>query len=124
MRGLPGVLPAGEHIVWQGAPDAHVFARRALHLRWIAAYFTAQLLSGNLYGVSPHDPPTFALVPVLLAAVAAQAGNVQQAFHALAERDEGAERGQAIRDWLLVRPGVPAMFARVSPMHSPSRNPV
>ncbi len=36
----------------------------------VAAYFTAQLLAGSLYGVSPHDPPTFAAVPVLLTLVA------------------------------------------------------
>lgn len=36
----------------------------------IAAFLLANLLSGLLYGVSPHDPPTFALVPLLLAAVA------------------------------------------------------
>lgn len=36
----------------------------------IAAYFLANLLAGVLYGVSPHDPPTFAAVPVLLAVVA------------------------------------------------------
>ncbi len=35
-----------------------------------AAFFLANLLSGALYGVSPHDPPTFAAVPVLLASVA------------------------------------------------------
>jgi len=34
------------------------------------AWFAAQLLASVLYGVSPHDPPTFALVPLLLAAVA------------------------------------------------------
>lgn len=36
----------------------------------VAAFSLAQLLSGILYGVSPHDPPTFAAVPLLLAAVA------------------------------------------------------
>ena len=36
----------------------------------IAAFALANLLTGVLYGVSPHDPPTFAAVPVLLAAVA------------------------------------------------------
>ena len=36
----------------------------------VAAYLLAHLLSGLLYGVSPHDPPTFATVPLLLAAVA------------------------------------------------------
>jgi putative ABC transport system permease protein len=37
---------------------------------FIAAYALANLLTGVLYGVSPHDPPTFATVPLLLAAVA------------------------------------------------------
>ncbi len=36
----------------------------------IAAYLLTNLLTGVLYGVSPHDPPTFALVPLVLAAVA------------------------------------------------------
>lgn len=36
----------------------------------VAAFSLAHLLTGLLYGVSPHDPPTFATVPVLLAAVA------------------------------------------------------
>ncbi len=36
----------------------------------VAAFLLANLLTGLLYGVSPHDPPTFALVPLLLAAVA------------------------------------------------------
>jgi len=36
----------------------------------VGAFLVVPLLSGTLYGVSPHDPPTFALVPVLLVAVA------------------------------------------------------
>ena len=36
----------------------------------LAAFFLANLLGRVLYGVSPHDPPTFALVPLLLAVVA------------------------------------------------------
>jgi putative ABC transport system permease protein len=36
----------------------------------LGAYFAVQLLTGALYGVSPHDPPTFALVPLLLVSVA------------------------------------------------------
>lgn len=37
--GLPGPLPAGEAILWQGAPAWGGLARRALHLRGLAAYF-------------------------------------------------------------------------------------
>ncbi len=39
IRGLPGVLPAGEDILWQGAPDWHRLARTAFSTRWVAGYF-------------------------------------------------------------------------------------
>jgi hypothetical protein len=35
---LPGVLPPGERMLWQGAPDWRAVARHALHLRALAAY--------------------------------------------------------------------------------------
>jgi putative ABC transport system permease protein len=41
-----------------------------LAIGFVGAWFVAQLLSGALYGISPHDPPTFAAVPLLLAVVA------------------------------------------------------
>jgi hypothetical protein len=37
--GLPAPLPAGEAIVWQGAPRFSGLARRGLHLRWLTVYF-------------------------------------------------------------------------------------
>ena len=37
--GLPAHLPEGEHLVWQGAPNARAFARSVLHERKILAYF-------------------------------------------------------------------------------------
>ena len=37
--GLPAPLPPGETIVWQGAPNWRVLARRVLHVRKIAVYF-------------------------------------------------------------------------------------
>ena len=37
--GLPGPLPAGETMLWQGAPSGAVLARRVLHVRKIAVYF-------------------------------------------------------------------------------------
>lgn len=39
MRGLPGVPPAGERILWQGAPNWRRLATSAFHVRTVAAYF-------------------------------------------------------------------------------------
>ncbi|MFM2150857.1 MAG: putative photosynthetic complex assembly protein PuhB [Pseudomonadota bacterium] len=39
VRGLPAPLPAGETLLWQGAPRFNGLARRALHLRWMSVYF-------------------------------------------------------------------------------------
>jgi len=38
-RGLPEVLPEGEQIIWQGAPDWRKMAANALHLRLALVYF-------------------------------------------------------------------------------------
>ena len=37
--GIPGRLPAGEVLLWQGRPGWRGIARRVLHLRWVAVYF-------------------------------------------------------------------------------------
>ncbi|WP_439595532.1 photosynthetic complex putative assembly protein PuhB [Falsiroseomonas sp.] len=37
--GLPGPLPKGESILWQGAPEWRGIARRALFVRGVAIYF-------------------------------------------------------------------------------------
>ena len=52
IRGLPGDLPPGEAILWQGAPDARVFARSALGVRWIGGYF-AVLVAWAMVGGTP-----------------------------------------------------------------------
>jgi Bacterial PH domain len=41
VKGLPAALPEGEHIIWQGAPEASGLAVRAFHVRKIAIYFGA-----------------------------------------------------------------------------------
>lgn len=41
--GLPEPLPAGEKILWQGAPDFSTLAIRAFHLRKVALYFSVML---------------------------------------------------------------------------------
>lgn len=39
MPGLPAALPPGERVLWQGRPAWRALARRALHVRKVAAYF-------------------------------------------------------------------------------------
>lgn len=39
VRGLPGDLPAGETLLWQGAPDFRVMAVRGFHVRKVGLYF-------------------------------------------------------------------------------------
>jgi len=55
IRGLPGDLPPGERILWQGAPDWRVLCRTALHPGWVAGYFALfaalALASGSLFGL-------------------------------------------------------------------------
>jgi hypothetical protein len=43
VRGLPGVLPDGETILWQGAPRWLDLATEAFHIRAVSAYFAAML---------------------------------------------------------------------------------
>ncbi len=42
--GLPGALPKGERLLWQGAPDWRVMARRVFHVRKFAVYFALLLV--------------------------------------------------------------------------------
>ncbi len=57
--GLPASLPKGETILWQGAPNWHVFARRAMRVRLVAGYFVLLAvwgISGRLSsGMDPWD---------------------------------------------------------------------
>lgn len=48
--GLPERLPAGEHILWQGAPDWRTLARTAFHAPMAAVYFAALILWGLANG--------------------------------------------------------------------------
>jgi len=72
--GLPGFLPPGEDILWQGSPDWRALARTAFHTRLIAAYFAilvawalASALSGGVRG--PGD-----LIGVAMTALLGVAG--------------------------------------------------
>lgn len=41
IRGVPHALPEGEHILWQGAPEAGAIATHVFHWRLFVAYFAA-----------------------------------------------------------------------------------
>jgi Bacterial PH domain len=43
-HGLPELLPTGERILWQGAPDWWTLAVRVMHIRTLAIYFALMLL--------------------------------------------------------------------------------
>lgn len=56
IRGLPGLLPAGEEILWQGSPAWRTLARTAFRTRLVAGYFLflaayALLVNGTYLGV-------------------------------------------------------------------------
>lgn len=53
-HGLPGHLPAGERILWQGAPDWRAMARNVFRIRLLLAYVAAVAV-WSLAGGS-HDP--------------------------------------------------------------------
>jgi hypothetical protein len=44
IRGLPGDLPQGEEILWQGAPRWTLLAKEAFHIRLLAGYFALMLV--------------------------------------------------------------------------------
>lgn len=52
-RGLPGALPPGERILWQGAPDAAALARSAFHARQVALYFALLTVLAFAVGRTP-----------------------------------------------------------------------
>lgn len=72
--GLPARLPAGEAILWQGAPQWKTFARRAMRVRLLTAYFVAlaiwDIAGGLSSGLTPADVAVSALRLAALAAIA------------------------------------------------------
>ena len=77
VRGLPGVLPADEHILWQGSPDWKYLAASALHIRLTAAYFALIALwaavrgdAGTVFGVAALGVALLAMLALFDWAVA------------------------------------------------------
>ena len=56
--GLPGPLPAGETMLWQGRPVTGGFAIRALGVRGVGAYFSVLMLLQAGWGISQGTAPT------------------------------------------------------------------
>ncbi|MBR0558353.1 PH domain-containing protein [Ciceribacter sp. L1K23] len=54
--GLPGELPEGEQILWQGRPSAGLVARHGLKSRWIGAYFLILAVWAAASGLSDGQP--------------------------------------------------------------------
>jgi hypothetical protein len=55
---LPASLPAGERILWQGAPQWRAFARNALHLRGLAIYFALVVAWVCVHSIRRGEPTT------------------------------------------------------------------
>lgn len=68
-RGFPGPLPAGETLLWQGAPDWRVLARTAMHVRGLAFYFGALAIAAVATGriTDALTVAALGLVPIALA---------------------------------------------------------
>ena len=67
IRGLPGNLPEGEEILWQGAPNWQRLARDAFKTRWVAVYFVVLLIWAAIDG----NGAGFAMTCVVAAAAMA-----------------------------------------------------
>jgi hypothetical protein len=75
IRGLPGNLPEGETLLWQGSPNWLTMAQQAFHVRAVGAYFLAMLAWRTIGAVMGGEPPLHALqtsltvAPIALLAV-------------------------------------------------------
>lgn len=58
VRGLPGHLPAGETLLWQGEPDLKAMALSVFHVRKVAVYFG--LLAAWRFAIVSHGGASLA----------------------------------------------------------------
>jgi hypothetical protein len=68
IRGLPGNLPEGEVILWQGEPKWTLLACQAFHVRAVAAYFAAMLGWRTFAAIRGGTAPLKALEAVMMVA--------------------------------------------------------
>jgi Bacterial PH domain len=65
VRGLPGDLPAGEHILWQGAPDWKVLAAKVFHVPLVGLYFVGLMAWRITNALAAGETVTAALTTAL-----------------------------------------------------------
>lgn len=76
VRGLPGDLPAGETLLWQGGPDLKALGLRVFHVRKVAIYFGLlaawrfAIVSGNGASLASAASAASLLIGLGVAAVA------------------------------------------------------
>ncbi len=61
IKGVPHPLPAGEHVLWEAAPDARALATHVFHRRFVAMYFAAMLVWWGIQTVEPVSSQAFAV---------------------------------------------------------------
>jgi Bacterial PH domain len=105
-RGLPGVLPPGERLLWQGTPNWRALAVRSYHVRKIGGYFTLLALWRVVTGVAAEQSVTAlavgaGFIAVLgAAAIATLAGlaylNARSAVYSITTRRVLVRQGIAV----------------------------
>ena len=63
--GLPGRLPPGERLLWQGAPNWRVLARTAFHTRGVAIYFAILTLVALGFALTGSDASGVVITGIL-----------------------------------------------------------
>lgn len=83
-RGLPGPLPEGESILWQGSPDARAFARDGLHGRLIGLYFAgAAIFVAGIHASQGRTPASIAVSLALVGGACAASLTLLRIYAAL-----------------------------------------
>jgi hypothetical protein len=80
IRGLPGALPQGETLLWQGAPDWWTMAQQAFHIRAVGLYFAGMSAWRAWQGLSRGESPMAVVQNLVLTAPVALAGLAILAF--------------------------------------------
>lgn len=74
LPGLPAALPAGERLLWQGAPQWRALAVRSYHVRKVAGYFGVLIAWSLAHGVFVGQAPRIILVSCAMLLLAGTAG--------------------------------------------------